>query len=551
VLRRLLPFLNWPRPNSALQRHEAMVGLTIGLVIIPQSVAYAVLAGMPLVTGIYAAMLPGLVAALFGHSVRLSVGPTAMTCLLVSASLSGVAEPASTDWVNLAVWLALISGAMQLLMGLIRSGWLLDLVNAPVLMAFSQAAALLIMASQLPALLGSQQTLPDLVHAPTIDFTALLFGLLSLVALLALRRHNPRFPGVLVIMLIAAVISYALGFEGQGGAVVGALPRGLPDLSWPTWPGWTVLRELLLPALVITLVSFLETAASAKVDNAQRGTIWNKDQDLIGQGLAKIASGLCGSFPTSGSFSRSALNLFIGARSGWSSVFSALVVLAALLLLLPILHHVPRAVLAAIVVVAVAGLVKPRSFMRVWRISRMEGLIAAATFGLTLAYAPQLYAGVLAGVLISLSYFLYQRMNPHIVEVSLHSDGRLHDRARWNLPSLAPHTLAFRMDAALDFGSAHAFERHINQGLQQHPQTRQVVIVAGHMNHIDSTGVDAFARVADSLRARGCHLWLVGCEPRIEAALRRAGAWPEEAAGEGLFEALPNEIGLRDKLQQP
>ncbi|MDZ4127774.1 MAG: SulP family inorganic anion transporter, partial [Hydrogenophaga sp.] len=182
-LKRLLPFLNWPRPDAALLRGEAMAGLTVGLMVIPQGVAYAALAGMPLITGIYASLLPALIAVLFSSSVRLSVGPTALTCLLISASLTGLAEPGSAQWIALAVWLALLSGLLQIVLGFVRFGWLLNLVNSPVLMAFTQAAAVLIIASQLPALLGlgawDSLAWPAQVHLPSLAF-----GLGSLAALM-------------------------------------------------------------------------------------------------------------------------------------------------------------------------------------------------------------------------------------------------------------------------------------------------------------------------------------------------------------------------------
>lgn len=518
---RLLPCLQWPRPDGGLLRGEALAGLTVGLMVIPQGVAYATLAGMPVVTGIYASLLPALVAALFGASPRLSVGPTALSCLLISASLSGLAEPGSPHWVTLAVWLSLLCGLVQVMLGWARFGWLLNLVNAPVLMAFTQAAAVLIIASQWQALIGwsaaeGRWLLP--VHLP-----ALAFGLGSLGTLVLARRWKPTLPAVLLVVLVTGALSRATGFADQGGAVVGALPQGLPALFTPNWPGWQTLGQLALPVLIIALVSFLETAASAKVDNARQGTPWNQNQDLIGQGLAKVVSGLSGAFPTSASFSRSALNLYAGARTGWATVFSVLVVGLALLFFLPVLHHVPQSVLAAIVVVAVVGLIQPQGFVRLWRLSRVEALTAGLTFGVTVLAAPRLYWGVIAGMLMALSHFLYQRLHPRIIEVGLHPDGRLRDRHLWQLPALAPNTYALRMDAALDFGSAGALERSINDHLASHPDTRQLVLLAQPINRIDATGVETFTRLGSQLAAQRRILHLVGVKLPVEQALRTAG----------------------------
>ena len=520
----MLPFLRWPRPSAALLRGEAMAGLTVGLMVIPQGVAYAQLAGMPLVTGIYASMLPALVAVLFSASARLSVGPTALTSLLIYASLSPLAAPASPEWVELAVWLALLSGGLQVVLGAARFGWLLNLVNSPVLMAFTQAAAVLIISSQLPALLGFRVGWAEMLSAPSIDALAAAFGLAALALLVLARRWRPTFPTVLVIVVAAAALSWALGHESRGGAVVGPLPGGLPAAYIPGWPGWQMLGQLVLPTLVITLVSFLETAASAKVDSQRKGERWDQDQDLIGQGLAKIASGFSGAFATSSSFSRSALNLYAGAQTGWATVFSVVVVLVALLVFTPVLRHVPQAVLAAIVVAAVVGLLKPREFVRLWHISRVEAVIAAITFGITIAAAPALYWGVLSGVLMALSYFLYQRLHPRIIEVGLHGDGSLRDRQLWALPALAPHTYALRMDAGLDFATASQFERNVTEYLTAHPHTRHVCLFAHAINRMDATGAEAFARLVSQLHQRRVTLHLAGMKLPVEKMLHAAGA---------------------------
>lgn len=522
-IERLLPFLRWPRPTAALLRGEAMAGLTVGLMAVPQSVAYAQLAGMPLITGIYASLLPALIAALFSASSRVSVGPTALTCLLIYASLTPLAAPGSPQWVELAVWLALLSGLLQVVLGAARFGWLLNLVNSPVLMAFTQAAAILIISSQLPALLGFRAGWAEMLRAPSLSLLAAGFGLATLALLMLTRRWKPGFPTVLVVVVAAAGLSWAFGFERHGGSVVGPLPQGLPTPYVPGWPGWHMLGQLTLPTLVIALVSFLETAASAKIDSQRKGERWDQDQDLIGQGLAKIASGLSGAFATSSSFSRSALNLYAGARSGWATVFLALVVMLALLLFTPVLRYVPQAVLAAIVVAAVIGLLKPREFLRLWHISRVEASIAAITFIITIAAAPALYWGVLAGVLMALSYFLYQRLHPRIIEVGLHADGSLRDRHLWRLPPLAPLTYALRMDAALDFATASQFERNVTEYLAAHPSTRHVYLLAQPINRMDATGAEAFARLIAQLHQRRVTLHISGMKLPVEQLLQAAG----------------------------
>ncbi len=518
-----LPFLRWPRPSTQLLRQEAFAGLSVGLMVIPQGVAYAALAGMPLITGIYASLLPALVAVLFSASARLSVGPTALTSILIAASLNGMAEPGTPEWINLTVWLALMTGALQVGLGFARFGWLLNLVSSPVLMAFTQGAGTLIIASQIPALLGFKAGWTSALNPSDIDGASLVLGVIALVALMAARRWRPTFPTVLVVVLGTAAISAALGLEASGTHVVGVLPQGLPSLYWPSAIGWDVFKQLVLPTLVITLVSFLETASSAKVDNDRSGKRWDQDQDLIGQGLAKVASGLCGAFPTSSSFSRSALNLYAGAQSAWATIFSVGVILLTLLLFTTLLQPVPQSVLAAIVVAAVVGLIKPRAFVELYRINRVEAVTAVVTFVITLLSAPRLYWGVLAGVLMGLSHFLHTRLHPRIIEVGLHDDGSLRDRHLWQLPPLAPNLYALRMDAELDFAAASSLERDVMEHLAQHPNVAHVCLFALPINRIDATGVESMAKLETLLRDRGITLHISGMKLPVETVLRRAG----------------------------
>ena len=523
---RWFPFLAWPRPDRELLKGEFWAGLTVGLMLVPQGVAYAALAGMPLVTGIYASLLPGLVAVLWGSSTRLGVGPTALTSLLIGTSLVGLAEPGSAQWVSLAVWIALLSGTLQLVLGLVRFGWLLNLVTSPVLSGFTQAAALLILASQLPGLVGLRASLAELVSTPGLqhfDLTGAAMGLGSIAALLLARRYWPKFPAVIVVMGGAALLSKAMGYAEGGGAVVGLLPSGLPQPYWPGALPWSTLGALVMPVLVITLVSFLETASSAKVDHQSSGTRWNENQDLMAHGLAKISSGLCGAFATSASFSRSAINLYAGARTGWASIFSCALVLVALLWLTPALHHVPQSVLAAVVVMAITGLIQPSTLRRLWHISRVEASISATTFVITLVTAPYLYWGVLVGLLMNLSHYLYQRLHPRIIEVGLHPDGSLRDRQLWQLPPLAPDLLALRMDAELDFASASALERSVADRMAERPGLAHVCLFAQPINRVDVTGVETFARLLALVLRQGCTLHISGLKLPIEQVLERAG----------------------------
>ena len=510
-----LPFLRWPRLTPALFRQEWTAGFSVALLMVPQSVAYAALAGMPLVTGLYAALLPALVGVMWGGSTRLSIGPSALTCVLISASLTGLAQPSSAQWVNLAIWLALLAGTLQLLMGVLRYGWLLNLISSPVMMGFTQAAGLLIMASQLPALTGWQT-------GGSFQWTDVGFGAASLAALFLAKKWAPKSPSIMLVVAASAAVSYAMGYAANGGAVIGALPASLPSLGLPQLLTLEELMFLAGPAVLIALVSFLEAASCAKTENQKEGTVWQENQDLMGQGLAKIVSGLSGSFATSTSFSRSAINLASGAKTGWAVVGTTSFVLLAVFAS-PALFHVPRAVLAAVVILAVSSLIQPMAFVKLWRIARIEAMTAGMTFVITLLSTPRIYWGVLAGVLLGLSHFLYTRLHPRIIEVGLHDDGSLRDRHLWHLPPLATHVFAIRMDAELDFAAASSFEKYITEKLSDQAQIQHVCLFAQPINRIDATGVETLQQLRHYLQRRGIQLHISGIKLPVENALKLAG----------------------------
>ncbi len=524
-----LPFLSWQRPTLSSLGADARAGIAVGLVLVPQAVAYAVLAGMPPITGLYASLIPAVIGVLWGSCNLLGAGPTALTSMLVAGSLAGMAAAGSPQWVELAIWLALLAGALQLLLGALRLGAIVNFLSGPVIGAFTQAAAVLILLSQLGSMLGVDSK--RLVAAPgefldvigTLQWQALAFGVGTLVFLLALKRYSRRFPLILIAGIVCTLISWAIDFEALGGSVVGQLPSGLPSLALPGVPAWQELRALLPMAAVIALVSFIEAVSSARVISRQRRERWNENQELIGQGLAKMASAASGAFPVSASFSRSALYLYAGAVSGWASLFTALCVVASLLWLTPALAWVPVAFLAAVIVVSVLNLIRPSWFLSLWQTSRAEAMIAAATFIATLVAAPQLQWGVLTGFVLALVHYLYQRAHPRMIEVAVHPDGTLRDRQRFNLPRLSPNLLAVRMDASLNFVTAPLLERFIMERCERDPSVQSILLHCGPINAIDSTGIDTLNHLIGGLQDRGVKVYFAALKKQVEDALQRDG----------------------------
>lgn len=536
---RLLPFLAWPREWAKHGiRGDLIAGITVALVLIPQSLAYAQLGSLPPYIGLYAALLPALVGAMFGSCGQLSTGPVALTALLTGASLLPLAQPATPEFLALAILLALLSGLIQLALGVLRLGWLLNLLSHPVLMGFINAAALVICLSQLPPLLGvvlphGGQLVTDLLRAfggaDGVHVQSALFGIGALAALILLRRTLPRLPGVLIVVGAATVLSAMLGFEQDGGAVVGAIPAGLPQLALPALQA-DAIAALLPTAFVIALVSFMEAASSAKLISGRTRQPWDQNQELIGQGLAKLASSLTGSMPVSGSFSRSALNHVNGARTGLSALVTTAVVLLTVLYFTPLLWHLPKPTLAAVILLAVVNLLDFGALARAWRANRDDGLAATLTFVATLAFAPNIQNGILTGLLLSLALMLYRGMSPRAAMLGLHPDGTYRDLERFGLPHPDPHLVILRFDSPLSFVTAATFEDAMLRAARAQPTVRTVLISGAGINDIDATGLHVLAGLIDRFATQGQSIAFCGLKKQVIDAMERDGLWPRIAA---------------------
>ena len=544
LLTRLLPFLAWPRPAWPAARNDLLAGIAVSLLVIPQSLAYAELAGVPAYYGLYAALIPSVVGVLLGSSAILSTGPVALTSLLTAASVGQISAPGSDDFIANVMLLALISGVFQVLLGLARAGIFLNLLSHPVLVGFINAAALVIAMSQLPALTGiavSQEggvvlsTWRLLMHVDRVHWTTLAFGLLALALLVAFKRIAPRKPGVLVMVVILTLLSQATDFAAHGGAIVGAVPAGLPGLSVPA-VSWPTAMTLVPAAFVIALVSFMEAMSSCKVIAIKTRTRWNENQELIGQGLAKIAAAFCHSMPVSGSFSRSALNLASHARTGWSSIYAAGFVLLTLAFFTPLLHHLPRPALAAMILLAVFNLVDLPAMRNAWRTQRDDGLAVGLTFAATLAFAPNIQNGILIGIGFSLGAFIYRRMLPLVAVHQLGADCVLRD---FSLPEGGrPGNDAvgvLRFDAALFFANASFFEEAVNRLEIERPGLQTIVILAKGINLIDATGVEMLRRLTQDLRVSGIALVFSSMKPQVFEVVERTGL-ADEIGRENFFD---------------
>lgn len=528
---RFLPFLKWfPLQREALKA-DLIAGITVSLLAIPQSLAYAQLAGLPAYYGLYAALIPAAVGVLFGSSGILSTGPVAMTSLLTAASLAPLATRGSEQFVSFAILLALLSGVFQIAFGLLRMGTLLNFLSYPVLMGFINAAAIIIGLSQLPTILGisiaqSNHLLTDtwhvIINIDSLHEISLAFGLVALLGLFAFRKYAPRLPGALITVAVLTLASYLIGYEKMGGRVVGEIPAGLPSFATPPLD-WHATIALLPAAFVIALISFMEAMSSCKVIAIKTRTAWDENQELIGQGLAKVAAAFSQSMPVSGSFSRSALNLSAHAKTGISSLVAAAFVLLTLLFFTSLLHHLPKPVLAAIIITALLNLLDYKSIARSWLTRRDDGVAAVITFVSTLAFAPNIQVGILTGIILSLALLLYRMMRPRVAVLGMHQDGTLRDAEYFQLSALHPKLGAIRFDGSLVFVNVAYFEEAILKLERRNADLRCILVVGNGINDLDASGVEMLSNLVERLRASGITLAFSGMKRQVLEVMERTG----------------------------
>ncbi len=662
-LSRFFPFLRWFPVSGNDLKINLLAGLTVALVLIPQSMAYAQLAGLPAYYGLYAAFLPVAVASMWGSSNQLATGPVAVVSLLTASSIATLAAPGSDDFIALAIMLTLLVGVIQLALGVFKLGVVVNFLSHPVIVGFTNAAALIIGLSQLSKILGvsmprSESFISDIsavfrqagdTHLPTL---AMGLGAIALMGLM--KRYAPRLPGVLVVVVLTTLISWALGFErnasGQiaqiadpvlraqaedvartnsevtrlnldiaakiealaktvkvegessaaavrleadiallrlalvrageesagkgkalrkipvvrqidaqgdtvavypagtaptgltldaadysirkvdasgmklvgGGEVVGAIPQGLPKFSLPIFD-FDKLGALFSAALVIALVGFMEAISIAKAVAARTKQRLDPNQELIGQGVGNLVGSISQSYPSSGSFSRTAVNANMGATSGLSSVFTALIVLIALLFLTPLLYHLPQAVLAAIIIMAVGGLVNLEAIKHAWKAHKHDGIASIVTFFATMLFAPHLDTGILVGAGLAILLFLLRTMKPRVALLGRYGDGTLRDiKVNPGLPT-SPHVMAMRFDGSLYFANVSYFEDAVLEALAERPSTRVVLIVGDAINQLDASGEEVIHHLVERLRSSGVTLVFSGLKRQVIDVMRNTG----------------------------
>lgn len=550
-LRRLSPVPEWlPGYDRSALQHDITAGLTVGVMLIPQAMAYAVLGGLPPIYGLYASLVPMLVYPFLGTSRQLITGPVAIDMLILAAGIGVLAQAGSDRYVVLAIAVAAMAGVMQLAMGTLRLGFVADLLSRPVIAGFTTAAAFIIAASQLGPLLGIDVARSAFVHelvadvaskADTVHTPSAVVGLLSVAGLVAIDKIRPTWPSALIVASIATVLAWLLGGQQAGIAVIGTVPTGFPEMGWPEISQddlWSVLPT----AGTLALVQFMSVISLGRVFAKQHRYAIDANRELVAVGSANLAGSLFQSIPVSGSFSRSAVNDRAGATTPVPNAVAALLIGATLLFLTPVVYHMPMPAIAAIIVVSGAGLIDIDELMYLGKTKGREAAIAILTMVVTLVVGIQ--EGIGVGVAASILAALYRLSRPKMAELGhLPGTRSYYDLDRRDAAASIDSILVLRVNAAFTFANAEYFKDFIlDKSESQLHRIEAVVIDGASINDLDTTAMEALNAILDVLDEEDIELYITGLIGPVRDLMHRSGLW--RRMGEDHFYEHPHEAVL-------
>jgi SulP family sulfate permease len=536
-----LPIVAWLRSyQRADLGPDIIAGLTTAVMLVPQAMGYALLAGLPPIHGLYASVAPILFYAIFGTSRHLAVGPVAMDSILVAGAVGAIAELGTDHYILIAAALGIMVGAIQAGLGFLRAGFLVNFLSRPVVAGFTAAAALIIAASQLGNLLGVQ--LPRTHHVHRVVWEALqrvsdwswptlAIGVASIAALVLAKKRIPRFPTALAVVVVATCIVWVLGLADQGVAVVGQVPAGLPGLSIPSVDP-SILVGLIPAAATIALVSFMEAISVGRTFAQQFRYDIYPNRELIALGFANLTGGVTGGYPVAGGFSRTAVNARAGARTQLAALITCAVVVVTLLVLTSAFYNLPKAALSAIIVAAVVGLIDVQGAREVFRVKRTDFYLLVLTFFATLSLGIQW--GILVGIGASLLLFLVRTTRPHFAVLGRIPESQTYlNAARHPQAETIPGIILVRIDAQFYFGNVSFLKETVRKLIDEcESPVRYFVLEAAGVNGLDSAAAATLAELDEELAARGVKLVLTRIKGPVRDVLHRTGLL-EKLAAEG------------------
>jgi SulP family sulfate permease len=532
-IKKLIPILEWlPNYNTSLFRGDLFAGITVGIILIPQGIAYALIAGLPPIYGLYCALVPQVMYAIFGSSRQVAIGPVAMDSLIVATGVSTLALAGSESYISNAILLALMVGAIQFIMGVFSLGFIVNFLSKPVITGFTSAVALIIGFNQFRNLFGVDFVQSDQIHIIVRDiwieitglnFYTTLIGLISVTIIIIFRRINKKIPNALIVVILGILIMKFFGSTFSNVSIVKDIPSGLPKFGIPVFD-LDLIRDLLPIALTLVMVGYLETISIGKSLEAKQDEYRIRpNQELIALGISNMVGSLFKAYPSASSFSRSAINQESGAKTGMAALISVVMVVITLLFLMPLFYHLPKTVLAAIIIVAVFGLVNFKEAAFLWKANKLDFWLMLATFLATLFLGIEF--GIITGVGLSLIILIFRTSRPYVTELGKVPNSNFYkNKERFEEVLIDEDVLVLRFDAQLFYANASYFRDRLEQMMDKKGTALKLIVLdAESINRVDSTGIEMLKERILFCRKKGIVFYFAGVKGPVRDDLFRSG----------------------------
>ena len=532
-IKKIIPILEWlPKYNTSLFKGDVLAGITVGIILIPQGIAYALIAGLPPIYGLYCALVPQVMYVIFGSSRQVAIGPVAMDSLIVATGVSTLALAGSDSYISIAILLALMVGTIQFIMGVFRLGFIVNFLSKPVITGFSSAIALIIGCNQFRNLLGVdfiqsdqiQYVIEDvLLQITNYNFHTTIIGFFSVAIIVIFRKINIRIPNALIVVVLGILIMKYFGKSFNDVSIIKEIPSGLPSFGIPD-VDLDQIRELLPIAFTLVMVGYLETISIGKsLEAKQDEYLVRPNQELIALGLSNIVGSLFKAYPSTSSFSRSAINQESGAKTGMAALISVLMVILTLLFLTPLFYYLPKTVLAAIIIVAVFGLVNFKEAIFLWKANHLDFWLLLATFLATLLLGIEF--GIIVGVGLSLIVLIFRTSRPYVAELGKVPNSNFYrNKNRFEEVIIESDILIFRFDAQLFYANSSYFRAKLAKMVHKKGTALKLIVLdAESVNRVDSTGVEMLKERIKYYQKKGITFFFVGVKGPVRDDLFRSG----------------------------
>jgi SulP family sulfate permease len=532
-IKKIAPILDWlPNYNASLFKGDLIAGITVGIVLIPQGIAYALIAGLPPIYGLYCALVPQVMYAIFGSSRQVAVGPVAMDSLIVATGVSTIALAGSESYISIAILLALMVGAIQFIMGIFSLGFIVNFLSKPVITGFTSAVALIIGLNQFRNLFGVDIVQSDQIQIILEDIWMQInnfnpyttsIGLFSALLIIIFRKINKKIPNALIVVILGILIMKYFGNSFTDVAIVKEIPSGLPKFGFPEFD-IPLLRELLPIALTLVMVGYLEIISIGKSLEAKQDEYRIRpNQELIALGISNMVGSLFKAYPSTSSFSRSAINQESGAKSGMAALISVVMVVITLLFLTPLFYHLPQTVLAAIIIVAVFGLINFKEAIFLWKANQLDFFLMLVTFLATLLLGIE--QGIIIGVSLSLIILIFRTSRPYVAELGKVPNANFYrNKERFAEVIIAEDILVFRFDAQLFYANSNYFRDKLDEMMAKKGSALKLIVLdAESINRVDSTGVEMLKERIRFCQKKGILFYFAGVKGPVRDDLFRSG----------------------------